>query len=56
VAVMARLFIGKGLVAWAIIAGIAHNSDAVDMTATCVEDMACWDCSTMGNGICGGLT
>jgi Spy/CpxP family protein refolding chaperone len=20
----------------------------------CQEDMACWDCSTMGNGICGG--
>ena len=19
----------------------------------CAEDMACWDCSTMGNGVCG---
>lgn len=22
----------------------------------CTEDMACWDCSTMGNGICGTVT
>lgn len=22
-------------------------------TQVCVEDMACWDCETMGNKICG---
>lgn len=22
----------------------------------CMEDMACWDCTSMGNGICGGMT
>ena len=22
-------------------------------TTVCVEDMQCWDCETMGNGICG---
>jgi hypothetical protein len=22
-------------------------------TTRCVEDMPCWDCRTMGNGICG---
>ena len=21
----------------------------------CLEDMACWDCTSMGNGICGGM-
>lgn len=25
-------------------------------TATCAEDMACWDCTTMGNRICGPTT
>jgi hypothetical protein len=24
-------------------------------TVTCVEDMPCWDCSAMGNRICGPL-
>lgn len=24
-------------------------------TTTCAEDMPCWDCSTMGNRICGPL-
>jgi PBP1b-binding outer membrane lipoprotein LpoB len=25
-------------------------------TAVCHEDMPCWDCETMGNGICGEAT
>ncbi len=25
-------------------------------TPVCTEDMDCWDCSTMGNGVCGPLT
>lgn len=28
-------------------------SPAVQVAEFCVEDMACWDCETMGNEICG---
>jgi hypothetical protein len=24
-----------------------------DLHRTCTEDMACWDCETMGNHVCG---
>ena len=29
---------------------------AVEAPTTCVEDESCWDCSTLGNGVCGPLT
>jgi hypothetical protein len=47
----------KVLIAWAILAPIAHYSDAVDLTAPAapqiMEDSPAWDCRTMGNRICG---
>lgn len=24
-----------------------------ELSSPCLEDMPCWDCSSMGNGICG---
>ena len=47
---MKRLFVGKVLIA-ALIAGLIHTAPAG--ANVCLEDMACWDCTTMGNQICG---
>lgn len=33
--------------------GVFHNNYRLDRLE-CQEDMACWDCETMGNKICGG--
>jgi hypothetical protein len=29
---------------------LAHDDPP---SSSCEEDMACWDCNTMGNGLCG---
>lgn len=43
-----------------LVAGLVVAWEASDemgtippVSITCAEDMACWDCSTMGNGRCG---
>ena len=67
---MIRAFAVKVLLAWAILAGIAHTSDAVDYQVivngdgssdvyACEEDSPApcvWDCTRDGNRICGNLT
>ena len=32
---------------------LAHEAHDVVLAEYCAEDMACWDCETMGNMICG---
>ncbi len=44
--------LSKVLLAWAILAPIAHHSTAVDLTVT-TEDSPGWDCRIHGNRICG---
>lgn len=46
---MARLTVLVSLVAIFILALPACGSTPV----RCTEDMPCWDCTTMGNKICG---
>lgn len=33
--------------------GAPHTAPAPAPAVECIEDMPCWDCSTMGNHICG---
>jgi hypothetical protein len=46
---------GVGL--WTVLIALSVNAvGSVDLrppAAVCAEDDACWDCSTMGNGVCG---
>jgi hypothetical protein len=46
--------LGKFILAWAILAPIAHHSTAVDLTVI-EEDQPGWNCHTQGNMICGKL-
>ena len=43
----------KLVLAWAIIASIAHNSTAIDYTQPITEDSPEWNCAIHGNRICG---
>jgi hypothetical protein len=45
-----------GLVYFALLATIVFNAATGNYESEpspCVEDMACWDCETMGNLVCG---
>jgi hypothetical protein len=34
--------------------GQSRTTGLIEPTSTtCMEDMPCWDCTTMGNGVCG---
>lgn len=33
--------------------GVVSRAVVVTSTATCTEDMSCWQCETMGNQVCG---
>lgn len=35
------------------LADLFYWLNGLDKANACQEDMACWDCRTMGNGICG---
>lgn len=43
---LALFWIAVVAVVWVSLSGTRH-------TTRCTEDMACWDCKTMGNHICG---
>ena len=36
--------------------GLSQPTQAPASVTTCAEDEPCWDCSTMGNKVCGNLT
>ncbi len=44
----------RRLAALLAIAALLIGPELVD--PPCMEDMACWDCETMGNLICGPVT
>lgn len=55
--VLGALAVIGGLLLGAWLAGPTDESlaPAVDRRPTCQEDMACWDCETMGNRVCGPM-
>lgn len=49
-----NLLVGGVLVALlTFVAGVQVGMKVERDRATCQEDMACWDCTTDGNGVCG---
>lgn len=52
---MKRLILGILLMAGSCtgLATYHPEADTTPPTTRCEEDMPCWDCSTMGNKICG---
>ena len=49
-----RLGMAVALALCVIIVAVVSNES--DEPARCQEDEACWDCETMGNGVCGPET
>lgn len=49
---MVRVFVGKALVAWAIVAGIAHGSHAVDLTANADIPRCAYEDGSDVDGLC----
>lgn len=49
---LAVLVVAFTLLAWAA-RPATHDTKPATPTTRCTEDMACWNCSTMGNRVCG---
>lgn len=55
----AVLAFGAGFASHAIVDRIAGQAELRSLVAnsdTCLEDDPCWQCETMGNGVCGPVT
>lgn len=49
---MKKLIVTVALIGVLVIGGCAKPSQP-QQTQVCEEDQRCWDCDTMGNGVCG---
>jgi hypothetical protein len=53
---MRSIIVGITLLVSPIVVGISYSAThipEIELTRKCEEDMPCWNCSEMGNKICG---